>query len=112
MKNPGETLNAGAYLFTIHKIKAMNTVKDTKKEPRLLDLWPELIDQEKDFLVFLFFPGNDYGHKPELKKFKSIELHKIEEFIKQEIKQENGILRDCLLRIVQMKINSIKSKSK
>lgn len=97
-------------MFTIHKIKEMNSFKDTKKRKAVRDFWPELIKQEQDFLLFLFFPSNDYGHKPDLEKFKSVDLHKIETIIKEELKHDNEILRDCLLRLILSKIQITKSK--
>lgn len=86
----------------------MNTFKDSKKPATVGDLWPELIEQEQQFLVFLFFPPNPYGHEPNLERFKSVDLHKIETMIKEEIKHDNPILRDCLLRLILAKIQLIK----
>lgn len=87
----------------------MNSFKDTKNQKAVRDLWPELIKQEQEFLLFLFFPANSYGHKPDLERFKSIDLFKIETMIKEEIKHENEILRDCLLRLILSKIQTLKS---
>lgn len=86
----------------------MNTFKDTKKPKAVRDLWPELIEQERQFLLFLFFPPNQFGHEPNVERFKLIDLHKIKTMIKEEIKHDNPILRDCLLRLILAKIETLK----
>ena len=88
----------------------MNKVKDNQKKT-VGHLWEELIEQERDFLLFLFFPKNpNYkSQPPDLERFKSIELSKIELYLKNElISQQSETLRETLLRLILTKINQIK----
>ena len=87
----------------------MNKIKDKQKKT-VGDLWPELIEQEQDFLLFLFFPKNPIYKSPEpdLDKFKTIDLFKIEVYLKNELlTNSEAIVRECLLRLVLTKIQTL-----
>ena len=87
----------------------MNNAKDKQKKT-VSDLWPKLIEQERDFLLFLFFPTDSKFKKPEpdLEKFKAIELFKIELYLKNELRSNSeAILRECLLQLIITKIQMI-----
>jgi len=84
----------------------MNKIKDNQKKT-VGDLWPELIKQEKDFLLHLIFTP---GFIPKEEDFLKVDLFKIEILVEQELRSESGkgLLRECLLRLVLIKIKAVR----
>jgi len=82
--------------------------KDKKTNATIADLWPDLIDQDKQFLKnFVTIKMNAI---PGVREMKRIKLSQVIFWIEQSQKNDlNSKLRSTLLSVLQTKIEKLKS---
>lgn len=83
-------------------------INKTNKGAKVADIWPDLIDQERDFLKH--FVTIKMNAIPNVRDMKRIKLSQLTFWIEQTQKNEQSSkLRSTLLSIIQTKIEKSKS---